>query len=473
MKNTLKLVAIFIPFILFTISCSKNDDLSIPAELQVNDFVWKGLNQFYLWQPDAPNLRDDRFGNQGDLNTFLKTYNDPTNLFNALRIDPNIDRFSVIFSDYNTLEGILSGTTKNNGVDYGLKYKTSNSTDIFGWVKYIIPNSDASTKNIQRGKIFYAINGTPLTASNYKSLLANDTYIMNFADFDNGNITPNGQSVMLTKTTLSENPVLINTVINQGAKRIGYLVYNGFYPNFESQLNTAFANLKAQNATHLILDLRYNSGGSIATASRLASMITGQFNGQIFARQQWNPKMQVYWSNNNASQFDTRFTTTLSDGTGINSLNLSKVIVLTTKSTASASELVINGLKPYVQVIQIGDVTVGKNVGSITVYDSPNFGSAGRNPNHKYAMQPIVLKTVNASGFGDYQTGLVPTTLQVEDLGNLGILGDVTEPLLQTALNYIQANGRMQPHQPEHIFEQCKDAKDLEPLQNEMYLELK
>ena len=473
MKNILKLILLLLFVTTVTTSCSKNDDLAVPSELQVNDFVWKGLNQFYLWQPDAPNLLDNRFNNQGDLNNYLKTFNDPINLFNTLRIDPNIDRFSYIFSDYNTLEGLLSGTTKNNGVDYGLKYKTASTTDIFGWVKYIIPNSDASTKNIQRGKIFYAINGTQLTASNYKSLLANDTYVMNFADFDNGNITPNGQSVSLTKTTLSENPVLVNTVINQGAKKIGYLVYNGFYPNFESQMNDAFASLKAQNVTHLILDLRYNSGGSIATASRLASMITGQFNGQIFARQQWNPKMQVYWNNNNPSQFDTRFTTTLGNGVGINSLNLTKVIVLTSKGTASASELVINGLKPYLQVVQIGDVTVGKNVGSITLYDSPNFGSSGRNPNHKYAMQPIVLKTVNASGFGDYQTGLVPTTLQVEDIGNLGILGDSSEPLLQTALNYIQVNGKMQPHQPDHLFEQFKDAKDLLPIQNEMYLELK
>ena len=69
--------------------------------------------------------------------------------------------------------------------------------------------------------------------------------------------------------------------------------------------------------------------------------------------------------------------------------------VLTTKSSASASELLINGLKPYIDVIQIGDVTTGKNVGSVTLYDSPNFGTQNRNPSHRYAMQPIVLKIVD------------------------------------------------------------------------------
>ena len=153
MKNILKLILFSLFITIVSTSCSKNDDLAVPSELQVNDFVWKGLNQFYLWQSDAPNLLDNRFNNQSDLNNYLKTFNDPINLFNTLRIDPNIDRFSYIFSDYNTLEGLLSGTTKNNGVDFGLKYKTGSTTDIFGWVKYIIPNSDASTKNIQRGKI--------------------------------------------------------------------------------------------------------------------------------------------------------------------------------------------------------------------------------------------------------------------------------------------------------------------------------
>ncbi|MES2748431.1 MAG: S41 family peptidase [Bacteroidota bacterium] len=454
------------------ISCEK-DDLSVPEELQVNNFVWKGMNLYYLWQADVPNLADDRFANQDQLNGFLANYSNPSVLFNSLRTDTSIDRFSVVFSDYTVLEGLLTGNTTDTGMDYGLKYKTGSTTDIFGWVRYILPNSDAATKNIHRGDIFYAINGTPLTASNYQSLLANTTFTVNLANYDNGNITPNGQSVTLTKTAITENPVFTTNIINQGANKIGYLMYNGFYTAYESQLNTAFAQLQSQGITHLVLDLRYNSGGSVATATRLASMITGQFNGQIFAQQQWNAKLQANLNQTNPSSLFNYFTTTLSNGNAINSLNLSKVYILTSRSTASASELVINGLDPHINVVQIGDKTTGKNVGSVTLYDSPNFGNQNRNPNHKYAMQPIVLKIANSAGFSDYQTGLVADYLFLEDYGNLGVLGDPTEPLFAQALTVISNGGRVSQQNNVKVFEHVADSKSIEPLRSEMYVELK
>lgn len=468
MKNKFVFTALLL-FALTFLSCEK-DDLAVPDDLRINDFVWKGMNLYYLWQADVPNLADDRFGNQDALNDFLYGYSDPAVLFNSLRVNNTIDRFSVIYSDYSVLEGVLSGNTLNNGVDYGLRYKTGSSTDIFGWVRYIIPNSSASSQNIQRGDIFYAVNGTPLTASNYQSLLSATTYTLNLADYDNGNITPNGQSVTLTKTQLAENPIYATNVFTEGNKKIGYLMYNGFYTGYENQLNAAFGQLKSQNITHLVLDLRYNSGGSINTATRLASLVTGQFTGSVFAKQQWNAKLDAHWLENNPASLFNYFTTTTNTGSLLNSLNLNKVYILTTRSTASASELVINGLKSYIDVIQIGDTTTGKNVGSVTLYDSPNFAKSGANPNHKYAMQPIVLKTVNADGFGDYQSGLTSTFQQLEDYGNLGVIGDATEPLLATAINQIIASGKRIP-QPNQTFIHFSDSKAIEPLRSEMYLE--
>ena len=460
-------------FLLSIASCEKQDELAVPENLRLNDFIWKGMNLYYLWQADVNNLADNRFANQGELNSFLSNYaNNPVQLFNSLRINNTIDRFSVIYSDYSVLEGVLSGNTKSNGMDYGLKYKTGSTTAIFGWVRYVIPNSDAASKNVQRGTIFYAINGTALNNNNYQDLLSNETYTINLADYDNGNITPNGQSITLTKTAITENPVYANTVINQGSRKIGYLMYNGFYTGYESQLNAVFGQFQSQGVTDLILDLRYNSGGSIATATRLASMITGQFSGQLFAKQQWNAKLENYWSTNNPNQFINNFTTSLANGASINSLQLNKIYVLTTKSTASASELVINGLKPYIQVVQIGDKTTGKNVGSVTLYDSPNFAKQNVNPNHRYAMQPIVLKTTNAAGFGDYQTGLEPNYTFYEDYGNLGTLGNTTEPMLNYTLSLIPATGKVMTIQPK-LFTHFSDSKAIEPLRNEMYVELK
>jgi carboxyl-terminal processing protease len=469
-KSTLFLL--FSLLVLTFLSCQK-DELSVPSDLKINDFVWKGMNLYYLWQLDSPNLADNRFGNQSDLNNFLSGYTDPKVLFNSLRIDNTIDRFSYITSDYTVLEGILSGNTLNNGVDYGLRYVSGNSGPVFGWVRYIIPNSDAASKNIHRGDIFYAINGTALTGDNYQSLLSGNTYTLNLANYNNGAITPNGQSVTLTKTQLPENPVFINTVINQGTNKIGYLMYNGFFSGYETQLNNAFGQLQAQGITHLILDLRYNSGGSIATATRLASMITGQFPGQVFAKQQWNNKLENYWSQNNPNSLYNYFTTTLGNGNQLNRLNLNKVYILTSRSTASASELVINGLKSHIQVVQIGDKTTGKNVGSVTLYDSPTFSSQGRSAAHKYAMQPIVLKTVNSAGFGDYQLGLPANIPFLEDYGNLGELGNPTEPMLAQALTTILSGGRLSNQNNVKKFNYCGDIKSIEPLRNEMYVELK
>ena len=470
MKNTLKFGFALLSTLLLFPSCTDKDDTLLPNDIRVYDFIWRGMNKYYLWQADAPNLADNAFANQDALNNFYRTYTDPTAFFNALRIDNGpIDRFSVIYSDYTVLQNLLQGESQTNGIKYGLNYKTGSSTDIFGWVKYVMPGTDAASKNIHRGMIFYAVDGVSLTVDNYTQLLGSSTYTMNFADYDNGNITPNGNSVSLTKSDYTENPVYMASVIptSDGIHRIGYLVYNGFYSNYETQLNTAFGNLKNANITDLVLDLRYNPGGSIATATRLGSLITGQFNGQVFAKQQWNAKMQNEISQNNPNDLLNLFTNTTASGAALNSLSLSKVYILTSNKTASASELVINCLKPYITVVQIGDVTIGKNVGSITLYDSPTFGFTDVNPNHKYAMQPIVLKVTDKNNFGDYQAGLNPDYSLVEDLGNLSTLGNTNEPLLSAAISHIMAGNKMSPQIPSKVFQSFNPDSP----ENQMYLE--
>ena len=381
-----------------------------------------------------------------------------------------IDRFSWIVSDYTVLEQELQGTTKNNGVDLRLSYKPNSTTDLVGYVRYIIPNSDASAKGIKRGDLFTAINGTQLTVSNYQSLLAGDSYTLNMADFNGTSFEPNGKTISLVKTTLDENPIFINKVITSGSHKIGYLMYNGFYANYDAQLNAAFAELKSQGITDLVLDLRYNGGGSIQTATRLASMITGQFTDKIFAKEKWNAKINAAFEIDNPEFLNNRFVDKV-DGAAISSLNLSKVYILTTTGTASASELVINGLVPYISVVQIGETTVGKNVGSVTLYDSPTFGKANRNLNHKYAMQPLVLKIVNAADFGEYTDGLKPTYEQLERITNLGVLGDTSEPLLSVAISQITgATGKKAQLDKGIALKNFTDTKAMDGVRNQMYV---
>ncbi len=481
MKKNFSLLFIAICSVIGIVACTDQDDnLNIPAELQVQSFIWKGLNLYYLWLDDVPDLNDDNFANQFELNSFLATKGTPQNLFQDLLYKPvskfptpgvAVDRFSALVSDYTILENLFQGISTSTGLNFELLLKEGSETEVFGWVRYVLPNSSAATNNMQRGMIFSGINGTPLTNSNFRQLLSANSYTLNLANFAGGAITPNGVSITLTKTPLNENPVFLTQTYVVGTKKVGYIVYNAFTSNYESQLNAAFGQLKSANVTHLVLDLRYNGGGSVRTATRLASMITGQFPNQIFALEQWNRKVQNYLLANNPSSLVENFTTTLADGSSINSLNLSKVFILTSRRTASASELVINGLTPYITVDKIGDKTTGKNVGSITVYDSPNFTATNRNPNHKYAMQPLVIKTSNKTGFSSYQSGILPNTSLIENLGNLSQLGNIDEPLLATALQKI-ANGARLSSPNFRTFTDVTDSDIIEnPFSNQMYLD--
>lgn len=232
-------------------------------------------------------------------------------------------------------------------------------------------------------------------------------------------------------------------------------MYNGFRSSNISltQLNALFDFFRGQNITDLVLDLRYNGGGSVNTAIWLSCMITGQFTGELFFKEQWNTSAQAILESQAPGSLDNPFvnemiiTNTNGEVTfqqGINSLNLNKVHVITTRSTASASELVINGLRPYIDVVQIGTPTLGKPQASITLYDSPNFLREGANPSHTYAMQPLIYEVENAAGFSSYYAGLNPTPglEQSENYANMGTIGDVNEPLFARAIQVITGNNR-------------------------------
>ncbi|MFA9191367.1 S41 family peptidase [Flavobacterium sp. FZUC8N2.13] len=477
MKSLNKYILLLLLPLLFLQSCQDQDDtLPEPTSLDVPKFIWRGMNSMYLWQEEVPDLADNRFMDNMEYESFLGKYT-PEELFEKLlyrapgsdkaNVNSTVDRYSWIVSDYLTLEQQLGGTTKNNGVEFSLSLV--NTDHVIGYVRYIIPNSDAATKDIRRGEIFYAVNGTRLTLTNYRSLLnsAAENYTLNFANltYDANNnpvITPNGKSLALTKTNLAENPIFIKKIINSGQHKIGYLMYNGFYDSYDLELNDTFGYFKSEGVTELVLDLRYNGGGSVLTATRLASMITGQFRGEIFSELAYNTKK---------SHLNRKYTfTSTIDGTSLNSLNLNTVYVLTTRSTASASELIINGLDPYINVIQIGDNTDGKNVASVTLYDSPGFIKTNVNPSHRYAMQPIVARSVNAIGFGDYLEGLVPEHRLLERIQTFGVLGDPSEPLLSTAIGKITGTARMIPEKATNTLEYLNDSKTLRG-QNRMHFE--
>src|SRR5699024_8136201 len=156
------------------------------AGLDVHDFVYKGLNAFYLYKSDIPELDDDYFQVQTKYVEFLSEYNIPEDLFEALLSDQ--DRFSFIVPDFDVLEKQLSGITLNNGMEYGLVKYSKDSDNVFGYVRYVLPNTSAEDEGVKRGMIFTEINGQQLTVNNYSDLLAQETYTISLAKIEENTI---------------------------------------------------------------------------------------------------------------------------------------------------------------------------------------------------------------------------------------------------------------------------------------------
>jgi C-terminal processing protease CtpA/Prc len=488
MRKIIKLSILSI--VLFVASCSKNDDNIIDPNVtdDINYFIWKGMNTYYFWQKEVPDLANNRFSTFNEVYTHFRGYSSPENSFSSLLYREGVsDRFSWIVDDYIALENSFQGINQSTGMEFGLKRYSDSNTNVFGYIKYVIPNTDAATKGVTRGMIFNKINGTQITDSNYNSLLFSDASSINvgFADYNDGNPTDNSTTITLTKEQVAENPVAISKVIEAGTKKVGYLLYNQFSSSYDGQLNAAFNSFKAEGVNELIIDLRYNGGGSVRTATYLGSMVTGQFNGELYSKEVWNDKVQAAISPDRfLNYFTNEIKNTDQNGNvilqeSINSLNLSTVYFIVSGSTASASELVINSLRAYIDVKIVGTTTVGKQVGSITLYDSDDLSRDGENLNseHTYAMQPIVLEISNKDDQNEAEGFIPGVTLRgiqiTEDTGNLGVLGERSDPLLDRTLIYLTTGAKGVVKNEFQKYSEIYNSKLATPASNNMYSEFR
>lgn len=465
MKTHSRILLYLVVTIAFTSCFDDLDDKPID-NTDINDFVYKAMNLYYLYKEDVPALVENKASSANYI-TYLSQYSQPEELFENLIFNrTTIDRFSWITDDYLALEQQFSGITTTTGMEFGLLRYASGSNAIFGYVRYILPNTSAESSGLQRGDLFNAVNEIPLTVSNYRRLLNEYAFTLNLAEYnDNNTTTPDDDTIDATPNTVNlsslsytENPVFKTGILQVEGENVGYLMYNGFVANFDDALKNAFGVFKANTVQHLVIDLRYNSGGSVSSATLLGSLITGNLTGEVFSKLQYNYQLQ---SNNTSYNFSSQG----------NSLNLNTVYVLTSKSSASASEMVINSLKPYITVMQVGGKTTGKSQASVTLYDSPDFGRTNADPRHTYALQPLVAKTVNVLNEGVPSTGIPPLVEYKEQINNLGVLGSETEPLLAEALNHIANTNRTANTAKSKSFETFGDNNDFVPFSQEMYVD--
>jgi carboxyl-terminal processing protease len=478
MMKAVKSLLYGLSLIVLVTGCYDDIDDELSTTTTINDFVWKAMNFAYLYKSEVSDLNDTRVSPDDAYRDYLNSFSTPEAFFGSLLYEPEtIDRFSVIFDNYFDVLNAQQGTTLTTGMEFNLYRVPGNETEVFGAVTLVLKNGPADLAGIERGQIFRNVDGVSLNESNFSSLLSQNNFTLEFADYNtNGTeadlsddtITLNGESVQLSRQQYTENPVHVSDIIETNNTTIAYLMYNGFNSNFEIELNQAFGEFLAAGANELVLDLRYNPGGSIQTAVYLASMITGQYTGEVFSKLFYNDNLQP-------NDTDFLFESSIEGVGSINSLNLSRVYVLTTNQrTASASELIINSLEPYpIDVVVVGENTVGKTQGSLLLFDSPGlFNTEDINPTHTYVLRPLVANSVNVNEQAVPSNGLTPDIFISEVPFNLGILGDLNEPLLATAIADMTGAGRFYS-QPIDGNPQLNTDCFLGPLGKEMYIDPK
>ncbi len=345
-------------------------------------------------------------------------YATPEAYFDALLVKSK-DRFS--FVEPQSVADAFFNAGLNIG--YGAEFLFDASTRLR--IGFVDAGGPLDAQHVARGAEITTVNGTAVSALTRAQLNAvlfpdNAGATLTLVVLDPGSTTP--RNVTVVSTSVATNPVPQAQVLSvAGGAKVGYLLFNDQIATSETALINAVSTFKAAGINDLILDLRYNGGGFLYIASELARMIGGTSvpAGATFEKLLFNDKHPE----KTASPANTiPFYTTSVGGVALPTLNLSRVFVITGSGTCSASESIINGLTPFVQVIRVGGTTCGKPYGFV---QTNNCGNA------YFAIQ---FQGVNNVGFGDYASGFTPTCSAADDVDHP--LGDVTEGRLAATLSY-------------------------------------
>lgn len=371
---------------------------SICSVTNQNQQIFAIMQSWYYWNQYLPSNVDPA------------AYSDTTSFLNALLYKP-LDRFSFITSQ--AANQAFYGAGQYVGMGFSEEIVNGNQLQLTN----VYPGSPAAGAGFVRGGYILSVGGTPvatLIANNQldTALGADNVGVQVTLEYQ----SPAGatQTVTLTKTVVTQPNVSLVQSFSAGGRKVGYFFFQNFITPSTDELQQAFAQLQADGDNELIIDERYNGGGLLSVAQFLGSLVVGNNDsGQTFATLNYN-------------SLHTDQNQTLTFQTVSNALNLNRVVIITTNATASASELLINALKPYVDVVTIGSTTFGKPVGE----NGFDFCSS--------VLYPMTFNMLNAAGEGNYFSGFAPTCPAVDDLNHP--LGDASEASLAEALYYI-ANG--------------------------------
>ena len=360
-----------------------------------NATVYQTLRDWYYWYPKIPAVSPFIFA-------------DPAALLDAVRYRPLDNTFSYISTAASSQA--FYGESQYLGFGFSMKFTVGYElrvTDVF-------PSSPAAEIGFDRGSEILTLNGKSIQRTyedgEWGTIWGGEEagYAVNVTFKNAAGEVKSGRIVKRVVTIPTVPHVSIHQV--QG-KTTGYIVFKNFVEPSYAALDAAFARLRDAGATELVLDLRYNGGGLIAVAQHLGGLIGGdRTSGEVFAQYVHNDKRS---SQNNSIRFSRP----------ASAFPLNRLIVITTRSSASASELIINALKPFIPVIVIGDNSYGKPVGQYGFRICEKM------------LWPVSFSVQNARGQGDYFDGFVPDCRAADDIGHA--LGDARETSLATALTYV------------------------------------
>ncbi len=388
---------------------------------RINTFIKDAMVDVYLWYKEMPSINQNaEFDSKAYFKKLLVTE----------------DKWSMVTDDIQALENSFQGIEKAYGYSLAFGRFSNQPENYFAVVQYVYPRTPASRAGFERGDIIIQLNSGNINAGNYRSLLSGEALTVTKGVLTANGITT-GVTVSMAAEELNLNPVLMYKVIEQGSHRIGYLLYTQYIDRYNDSLNVAFQYFKDRNITDLVLDLRYNPGGSTSAAQHLCSSIAPEQvvnSDQALVTYQWNDKYQNYWTTQGRKdQMMVGFKSTVPI-----KLNLNRMQVLTSKGSASASELTITGLEPYMNLTLVGDTTYGKYTASITVKPT----HMGYTPTQlagmeNWGIQPIVIRFANSQGVTNFKNGFAPNHQVRDELLPAQPLGSLTEPLLKKAVENI------------------------------------
>jgi len=378
-------------FVLSVSACKKEPSQKIVLTVDPSvQFTANTFNDLYLWYESLPSV---------DLTSF-KTPDDYINKVRYIK-----DRWSFTMTYTDMVKLLENGETTGWGAGLGF--------DNLGILRilYVYNNSAMGKAGFKRGWQIKGMNGRTIAAmsdSEINTALNNPSNSFVLIKNDGTESTAE-----LTQGAIEINSVQYSTVFARGAKKIGYLVFSDFLGSSVKELNTVFDGFSAQGVTDLILDLRYNGGGTLDCADSLVAMLAGK------------PNHNLVYNTLTYNNKHIRMGYQSVIGLKSNSVQLNNLVVITTSSTASASELVISGLKPYMNMKLIGSVTHGKPVGMNIEGDTKL----------NIAVAPICFRNVNSQGYSDYFEG-IPVDFAVVDNVTQD-WGEPSDACLLAALNYI------------------------------------